>query len=74
MLLNFKFTFEFYCAARFKIYVRILPCRVVKIYARQRPLFADRRERLADKFLRLDLIYYCEREVCVADVAFALAV
>ena len=37
-------------------------------------LFADRRERLADKFLRLDLIYYGEREVCVADVAFALAV
>ena len=74
MLLNFKFAFEFYRAKRFKIYVRILPAAQFKIYARQRPLFADRRERLADKFLRLDLIYYGEREVCVADVAFAFAV
>ena len=74
MLLNFKFAFEFYRAIRFKIYVRILPRRAVKIYARQRPLFADRRKRLADKFLSFDLVYYGEREVCVADVAFALAV
>ena len=37
-------------------------------------LFADRRKRLADKFLSPDLIYYGECEVCVADVAFALTV
>ncbi len=74
MLLNFKFTLEFYHATPLKFTPDFRFAARFKIYARQRPLFADRRKRLTDKFLRPDLIYYCECEVCVADVAFAFTV
>ena len=74
MLLNFKFTFEFCRVAQLKFASTFCPSRGLKFTRSKAALFADRRERLADKFLRLDLVYYGEREVCVADVAFAFTV
>ena len=74
MLNDLKFTLEFCRAAQLKFTPDFRCAAQFKIYTRQRSLFADRRKRLADKFLSPDLIYYGEREVCVADIAFALAV